>query len=70
MDIEKLRVKGRIGKRKTFFETIRVDLNGTIAIATYTTLVKVEPATYNLLFTRVFRYDRTLKLWLISREHF
>jgi hypothetical protein len=69
-DMEKVKSEGRVGKRKTFFETIRIDVNGPVAIATYATLVKEEPRTYNNLFTRVFRYDRNLKLWLIYREHY
>src|SRR5262245_1497157 len=69
-DIDKVKAEGRVGKRKTFFENIRIDVNGPIAIATYATLVKEEPKTYTILFTRVFRYDRTLKRWLIYREHF
>lgn len=71
-DIERLKATGRVGKRKTFFETIRVDVNGPIAIATYATLVKEDggTATASGLFTRVYRYDRTLKRWLIYREHY
>ena len=69
-DIDKLKAEGRVGKRKTIFEAIRIDVNGPIAVATYATLVKEEPKTYTILFTRAFRYDRNLKRWLIYREHY
>ena len=69
-DMDKLKDQGKVGKRKTFFETIRVDVTGPLAIATYATLVKDDGPTAGGLFTRVFRYDASTKRWLIYREHY
>ena len=69
-DMQRLKDQGKVGKRKTFFETIHVDVHGSLAIATYATLVKDEATPSTGLFTRIFRYDPASRRWLIYREHY
>lgn len=69
-DMDRLKNQGKVGQRRTFFETIKVEVNGTIAVATYATLVREEGPPATGLFTRVFRYNPGQKRWLIYREHY
>jgi|SRR5688572_7697372 len=69
-DMDRLKNQGKVGQRRTFFEMIKVEVTGNLAIATYATLVREEGQPSNGLFTRIYRHDANQKKWLIYREHY
>src|SRR5688572_28505221 len=67
--MDRIRDKGKIGKRTTYLGDIQVTVDGRIAIATYEAHVSEEGGTPSKsIFTRVFRH--TDGKWLILAEHY
>jgi ketosteroid isomerase-like protein len=56
------------GKRKTFYQDIRINVSGSLAVARYAVNIKDPGGVSSALFTRVFRKDGPR--WLLLSEHY
>ncbi len=67
--MDRIREKGKVGKRATYLGDIKVVVEGRIGVATYLAHVSEEGTTPSKsIFTRIFR--NTDGKWLILAEHY
>ena len=67
--LEEIRTRHKVGKRSTYLGTIRVVLEGRIAVATYDAKISEEGSPPSIAtFTRVFRHSDGR--WRILSEHY